>query len=392
MARARCVRWVLVWALPGVMAAGFVGCASTTGPTPGTAQTSLHVIGRQPDTGLKVVSSYTVDSGTGLLSLVETQALETGYPGGGFIFTGLLAGDPQGRFLYVATSLGVRSYAINPASGALTLVSQVPIAHAVPRPPSYPDGLTRLSATGEYLYLLGGWYRLGSRTRYERLTLAVDAQGVLDPRVVVELGLDGFNGPAMLRMIADPGARILYQQRGEAAVRASQIRPDGTLEDLAEAALPRGGQWWDTHMALARGALVVAGAGGDLISLQLDRDGGALQARTYLPGAGSSLLPFGATGRLLVGNYDNRTFTLCEVGPSGQLRPGPTLPDPQRYYSGEDGTMAFSPSGRFFYSARESSVWVFAVGLDGQLSALQVLGLPGVANLRLALTPSPSAP
>jgi hypothetical protein len=217
----------------------------------------------------------------------------------------------------------------------------------------------------------------------------VDPSGTLASRGVQDLGLDWYDGPALRSMVADPQGRILYQRRGNVAVTASQVGPDGGLTPLAEAALPEDDAVdWDyanDTMRVVGGVLLVQGNDG-LAAFALDWVHAQLRLGTFLKREAGSLLPFGA-GRVIVGDGLARAYTVYQVGPTGELSAEATLPDPARYYSpSQRGTMAFLPPGRFFYSACGFAVCSFAAAPDGQLSLLQALGTPQLTLTSLAIS------
>jgi hypothetical protein len=186
--------WLAAAAATALAAAG---CGSAaTAPTPATARASLQVLSSEQSSGIRHLSSYTVDGATGRLAFVGTQSTEIVGPTPGYPYTALLTADPGGRAVYLATPSVIRSYAVNASSGALTLLGELPTEHR--RTPYYRDGLRQLAAAGDYLYLLSGWYRFGSRTGYERMTMALDAERRPASRGVQDLEL------AVRATLADP--------------------------------------------------------------------------------------------------------------------------------------------------------------------------------------------
>ena len=241
--RTLAIRWPM--AALGVLVGGLLaGCGGggsspatstpvvspTPGPSPSPVTTSfLHLRQEGGD-----IATYRIDATTGRLQLALTQRLGDAHA---------LAGDPGGRYVYLA--YGPRSRSESSNQDASIVLHEVdvtggllPLSEASSRPwPASPGsctfgtwGWSWLSASAGRAW--GLWeYRFGGGCQHDRyigVTHAVGTDGQLGPAVTGDLGYE-FSGAAL-----DPGADVIYRPHyagydSDGAVTAHVVGPDDRL-------------------------------------------------------------------------------------------------------------------------------------------------------------------
>jgi 6-phosphogluconolactonase len=282
------------------------------------------------------VSAYTINGGTGALTLVPGSPFPAGQR------PQSVAVDPTGRFVYVANAglngNGVSAYTINGGTGALA---------AVPGPPSLigTPHLVAMDPKGPFVYVIGSDNPIVS---YINAYSIDGTTGALTPvQGSPFLGSGGEVGSAV-----DPTGRFLYvtnvTQPGPFGSFISAYTIDGTTGALTE--VP-GSFPVDTA-----GPVTVHPAGRFLYT----------QGNTTNIGAGS----------VVVYTIDSTTGALTAI-------PGYVF----RTW-GQPISITIDPTGRFLYTANQVSNSVNAYTIDSTGALRVVLGLPYWAPFPAGLFPS----
>ncbi len=323
-------------------------------PPPVATRAFVHVLSHtteslQPLLLHPVLTTFAVDPVSG----VPTPAAEPPVSFAPATWPGTLTADPLGRFVYVAPGSwrslvgpgfqwgGVRSYRVDPVTGALALAGEVPQVQAV---------VGRLAATPTRLHLGGYGFSIAHRWPDLR-TFEVDASGALTAGFSIIGGMDENFGI----LAADSQSNVFYfytVDHSDDPLVVAAIPDTRRHEGYREITrLPWPGGPLSVAAAFAgQGLLVVANGSLRSYTLDLASDPPSLVLRGEVASGGGSpaamVEGLVAAGTLPVAGYATR-LTLHRVGPDGELTPQVGTADTfARLYA-----MAFHPSGRILYVA-----------------------------------------
>ncbi|CAM5258831.1 lactonase family protein [Streptomyces aurantiogriseus] len=272
---------------------------------------------------------------------------------------------------------GIVAAAVDPATGALTVLSSV---NGVPDP-----AYLALSPTGDTLYAV-------SETA-EGAVAAYSVAGDVPEQVGAPVPVDG-SGPTHLSVF---DGHVLTANYGSGSVTAVPLRADGSLAAAASGVLRHSGS--GPHIRRQQGPhahqvqpdptgrwAVSVDLGTDSVRVCDLRDGSPVLHREFAlrPGSGPRHLAFHPGGSYAyVANELTPTVTVCRWdAPGGSLKPLgevpllPGAPAGDAYPSG----IVVSPDGRFVWTATrgEDVLSVFAV--EGEGEALRLIGTVSCAG------------
>lgn len=376
-------------------------------PTRLTAGTAYDVTVSKQPTGLTCGvhnGTGTVGKGTAAtsVSVYCVSGQEFVYAGGDLftiLSTGALAlqavtanccvrvtADPLGHFLYGIDifSLGIDTWAIDPATGLLTPLTQI-------QPPA-PGGFTSLvtDASGNYLYatvaLQPGIY-----------AYAIGAGATLTPLSGSPFAAGSY--PVALAMDAN-GGRLYAANSPDDTISAYTIGAGGSLTAVSNSPFPvlaRGQGLDDLVVTPAAGFLYAhagIGTGSGIYAFTIDSQTGALSALKgnpfNSPQNGLASLAIAASGEfILLANQTSNQMSVSAI--NAQTGALTVVAGSPFAGGGITGQIAAEPLGKFIYTAGNLTVSGFA--MNGTTGALTVLPtspyLSGQGTYVLVVRPSP---
>jgi len=333
------------------------GCGSptipTTGPTPSPGP--LVVV---PDSKAGAVLLFEATP-SGALSLVSSLPV----PG----VTGLAAGHPNGQFVVVAGNRDLRTYAVDKATGQLSVRS-------VQAAPSGRPHLLSVAAAQRHVYVRNTAGSIGSHVNWARYSLDATT-GILD--ACVNFCVADIPSRAEVSFaIPSPDGRFVYTDDYRGTVYTSALQPDGTLLDIGKVDL--GTAMFDATAALGPGFLAVNTGdpaedwGAGLLTLAIDPSSGQLSPRQKVEAPLVIKMVVSSTGLIAFwalkapNIYALQTWS---VDASGALTLRDSVPA-AGYILG----LSFDPTGRFLYASVDDqgqrNILAFAVDPGGLLRTL----------------------
>jgi 6-phosphogluconolactonase (cycloisomerase 2 family) len=298
--------------------------------------------------------------------------------------------DPLGHFLYGIDifSVGIDSWAIDPASGFLTPLAQIP--------PPIPAGFTSLAtdASGKFLYATA--VQQPSIYAY-----SIGAGGSLTP-------LSGSPFPAgsyPVALAVDGSGSWLYSANmHDGTISAYTIGANGTLTPVSGSPfqlVAPGAGLDDLEPAPAGGYLYAhagVGTGSGIYVRSINPHSGALSAVAGSPfdkpQDGPSSLAISPAGQfILLANQNSNTISVSAINKDGTVSPVKGSPFPG---GGIGGQIAAEPLGKFVYTAGNAAVgqlYVSGFAINGTTGALTLLPTSpftsGAGSYVLVVRPSP---
>jgi 6-phosphogluconolactonase (cycloisomerase 2 family) len=335
--------------------------------------------------GSNDVSAFRIDAGSGALTLVTNPPIASGgvkpFP---------VAADPTGRFLFVGHegTSNVQAFSINAASGALTALGA-----AVATGGANADGLT-VDPSGRFAYA-GNVDSANTGVLANQTITPISINtgtGALTAGTPVQSG-----GSQPFSPVVDPSGRFLYTaDLASSNVSAFLINP--STGGLTAVSL----QPFAAATSLSPFALVVSPSGrfvyvanftdtsfagtGNISVFKINLGSGALSeisGSPYPVGSVPRSIAIHPTGRFVyVGNEGDSTVTAYQADPStGALTLVTGTPGSPFPVGGALRPIAVDPSGRFLYAGRTGAAGVSAFAIDSTTGALgTVIGGAPVAT------------
>jgi 6-phosphogluconolactonase (cycloisomerase 2 family) len=334
--------------------------------------------------GTSVVSAFNINAATGALTPVTSSPFAAG------INPSSVTVDPTGTLLYVTNqgSNDVWAYAINAASGALTLLKTVR-TQRLPSSIFLSTGTTPVTYTPRFAYVAN--FGAATVSAY-----TIDYTGALT--AVAGSPFPAGSGPGPYSVTVDPSGKFAYvANTDDADVLAYTINATtGALTAVSGSPFPTGP--WPASVTVdpsAKFAYVANSLFGDDVSAYtINATTGALTQITGSPFAAGSLpqsVTVDPSGKFAyVANYGDKTVSAYTInattGALTQITGSPFAAGSQPY------SVTVDPSGKFAYVANDGASDVSAYTINATTGALtQITGSPFPAESNpVSVTVDPS--
>lgn len=310
------------------------------------------------NSGSNDVSTFSMDSNTGLLTMVGSNVPAHTTP------LNVAGGGGSAPFLYVLNSgsTDISGYSVNTSTGALTALAGSPFATGA-------AGAQSITATANFVYA-------AAQSANKVYGFSINqSTGALTPVGNWATG----NNPVDLVVVYGVSSQYLYVANNGGTIDAFSINAGtGALTELAGAPYTAGTS--PNGLTAAPGYLFAAVTGGSEVGIwSIDSTTGAL---TPVPGE-----PFGVGyGSSVVGAYPIGQFVYLQGGATsivggvlnGSGVPGAMSGSPFNMAAGPNGGFAFDPTLKFMY-AHGGDGNIYGFGINGITGALTALSTPSFA-------------